>query len=302
MAPDLLLTYNWGSFDAVLAARSLGLKRHVHHEDGFNLDEAHGQLRRRALARRLALRGVPRIVVPSRRLEQLAQDTWRLTSDQVRRIVNGVDSEHFKPADASAGPSSRLREELGIPPDALVVGSVGHLRPVKRYDRLIRAVDSLHAAENLPAVHLLLVGEGAERSSLEQQIESAQTPRERFHLVGHQQDLVPWYQALDLFCLSSDSEQLPVSLLEAMACGVPVCATDVGDIRHSLPEAARQHLVPLSREDTSASLGRGLAALLSQPQERQQLADLGRQQVQSSFSEAAMVQSYRALYSEVAGV
>ena len=84
--PDLLCTYNWGSFDAVLAARSLGFRRHIHHEDGFNIDEATRQKRRRILARRLLLPRAHRVIVPSERLRSIALETWRLPADKVTLI------------------------------------------------------------------------------------------------------------------------------------------------------------------------------------------------------------------------
>src|SRR5262245_59970037 len=125
--PDLLLTYNWGAFDAVFAARSLGLRRVVHHEDGFNPDGVREQKRRRVLARRWFLSGVHAVVVPSRVLERIATGRWRLPSTKVRWIPNGIRAERFGPADRRPA----LRSELGIPAEAPLIGFVGHLRPEK---------------------------------------------------------------------------------------------------------------------------------------------------------------------------
>ena len=123
--PDLLLSYNWGAFDAVMAARTLKLRRVVHHEDGFNPDEVREFKQRRVLARRLLLPGVHRVVVPSKKLERIAVETWKLPPGQVRWIPNGIHAETFEPRDGRPA----LRESLGIPRGSPLVGFVGHLRP-----------------------------------------------------------------------------------------------------------------------------------------------------------------------------
>ena len=238
--PALLCTYNWGSFDAVLAARSLRLRTHLHHEDGFEAEEAGRQKLRRVWIRRAVLPYVYRVVVPSRLLERIARQHWRLPAGRVVRVPNGVDLARFRPAAAGG---EVLKAELGIPRSAFVVGAVGGLRRVKRFDRLIRACAALPAGLAKRGVHLVIAGEGPERGALDALARTQRPPGGGVHLLGHRADLVPVYQALDVFCLSSDTEQLPVSLLEAMACGAPVIATDVGDLRAILPEEAHAGLV-----------------------------------------------------------
>ena len=149
--PDLVLTYNWGAFDMLLAARSARFGRVLHHEEGFNEDEAASFKRRRILARRLVLPGVHRVVVPSQRLLSIATGIWKLPAERVRLIPNGIRLDAFPMAD---GGNPELRHRLGIPQEALVVGAVGSLRPVKNFLRL------LEAAAAVPKVHVLLVGDG----------------------------------------------------------------------------------------------------------------------------------------------
>ena len=142
--PDLLLTYNWGSFDAVLAARSLGVGHHIHHEEGFNADEAQGQLRRRVWARRLGLGRIARLVVPSHLLKGVAKDQWKVDPAKVQLVLNGVCTERFRSSETER---ARIRAELGLTTEDLLLGSVGHLRPIKRYDRLLRSVARMRAGE-----------------------------------------------------------------------------------------------------------------------------------------------------------
>jgi glycosyltransferase involved in cell wall biosynthesis len=287
-APDLVLTYNWGSFDMLLAARSLGFGRVIHHEDGFDADEAQTFKRRRVLARRAVLAGVPRVVVPSSRLHGIATGLWKIPPERVTLIRNGVRVDGYAPADGNP----ELRRELGIPLDALVVGTVGHLRPEKNFLRLLDACAALDPALG---VHVLLVGEGPERPALE-----ARAARPglagRVHLAGYRADPPRFYRVMDLFALSSDTEQMPVCLLEAMASCLPVAATDVGDIRAVLPPEQAPFLVPC---ETATALTQALAELANNPELRSRLGGINRRRAEESFSFAAMLAAYRSVYHEV---
>ncbi len=289
--PDLVLTYNWGAFDAILAARSLGFRRVLHHEDGFNADEALAFKRRRVLARRAVLPWVPRLVVPSQRLFTIATQLWKVPADRVRLIRNGIRLDVFTPADGSPA----LRRELGIPEDALVIGAVGHLRAEKSYLRLLDACAAL--PPELRA-HVLIVGDGDERARLE---ERAARPdlAGRVHLAGYRPDPQRFYRAMDVFAITSDTEQMPVCLLEAMASRLPVVSTDVGDIRAVLPAEQEPWLVPLEGEATRTAFSRGLAELARDPGARQRLGELNRRRAEERFSLAAMLAAYREIYHEV---
>ena len=287
--PDLLLTYNWGAMDAVLAARSVGQRRLVHHEDGFNADEAERLKARRNFTRRIALRRTD-IVVPSRTLERIARRTWRLP--RVNFIPNGVDTGRFA-RDPVAG--AAFRAELGIDPEALIVGAVGHLRPVKNLTRLVRAAARIDGSAVGRPVHLVLIGEGPTRGEIESTAAQLRPPGGDVHLTGHLTDLVPAFSAFDVFSLSSDSEQQPVSLLEALSTGCPVAATDVGDVKSSLPEEAQAQVVPLGRECIPA-LGAALTRLLVDPPLRERLAAAGVQHAQQHYSLQAMLDGYQRVW------
>ena len=240
--PDLVLTYNWGAFDMLLAARSLGFRRVIHHEEGFNEDEAERPRRRRVWARRLVLPGAAAVVVPSECLRSLAVDLWRLPAERVRLIPNGIRLDRFLPVQfQSVNGNPGLRARLGIPAAAFVVGTVGSLRAVKNHARLLEAVAKA-AAAGLD-IHLLLVGDGEERPALESRA-AAPDLAGRVCFAGYQEEPSPFYQVMDLFALTSDTEQMPVALLEAMASTLPVLSTDVGDVRAMLPPEQAPFLVP----------------------------------------------------------
>ena len=284
-APDLVCTYNFGALDGALAA--VGCKVPVlHHEDGFNADEAQRFKRRRVWMRRALLPLTHKVIVPSKRLEDLARDLWRLSPQKVERIPNGIDASSFERADGN--PS--LRDELGIPASACVVGFMGHLRPVKNALRLLEAAAPIAAEHDL---HLLIIGDGEERALLEARAGEADLV-DRVHLVGHLRDPRPHLRAADLFALSSDSEQHPVSLLEAMACGLPVAATRVGDVEHILGDEQRPHLTAL--EDGADGLRAALSALASDPDLRSRLGKENAARVDAEFSLAQMIERHEALW------
>lgn len=283
--PDLVLTYNWGAFDMLLAARSLGFRRVVHHEDGFNADEAQTFKRRRILARRAVLSGVHRLIVPSDRLLGIATRLWKVPADRITLIRNGVRLEPYGPLDGNP----ELRRELGIPENASVVGAVGHLRAEKRFERL------LDACAALPDVHVLIVGEGEMRPLLEERAARPELAG-RVHLAGYRPDPQRFYRAMDVFAITSDTEQMPVCLLEAMATGLPVVSTDVGDIRGVLPSEQSAHLVALTEDDLPAVLAGHFSALLQDPDGRQRLGRANRRRVEERFTFERMLDAYRQVY------
>jgi len=290
LQPDLVLSYNWGAFDSVIVSRITGRgKRHLHHEDGFNADEAATFKGRREWARRLLLPGLARVIVPSRVLEAIATRRWRLAPEGVALVPNGIDLDAF----AGESDGAPLRAELSIAANVPVIGFVGHLRPVKNVQRLLRTFAALDCQ---PAAHLVILGEGPERSGLEAAI-TARGLEERVHLVGHQSDTAPWYRLMDIFAISSDSEQMPVALLEAMASGLPVVSTDVGDVAHMLPDEQREFVVGGDEEASRESdLRRAFETLLRDPTARASLGRSNRERAQERYSFELMLGAYDELY------
>ena len=291
LRPDGVCTYNFGALDAVIAGRVAGA-RVLHHEDGFNADEAVRFKKRREWLRRAFLPGVVRVVVPSSGLERVARERWKLRDDHVTLIPNGIRCDRFPRRDGNPA----RRAELGIPEGAFVVGFVGHLRPVKRPDRLLAA-----CARLLPDVdaHVLVLGEGEERAALEAAARGGPLDG-RVHLVGHRDDPTEDLRAMDVFALVSDSEQMPVALLEAMACGLPVVATDVGDVRRILPEDQEWACRPLSPE-VDARLADDLARFAGDAALREDCGAANRARVHERYAFDAMLDAHLELWSEVCG-
>ncbi len=287
---DLVLTYNWGAMDAVMARRIFarhGLPPLVHHEDGFNADEAERLKSQRNLYRRLALPVASALVVPSHRLEGIARNVWKEPAVRVHRIANGVPVAGF-----ARKPKARAIPGLKRKNGELIVGTVAGLRPVKNLPRLVRAVAA--AGDSL---RLVIVGEGPERDAILAEAKRLGIAH-RLLLPGFLPRPQDYVGLFDIFALSSDSEQAPIALIEAMAAGLPVAATDVGDVAEMVATANRRFIVPPEDEPGFAAALRALAADASL---RRALGTANRAQALEGHDEAVMIAAYRRLYEEAVG-
>ncbi len=284
--PNALLSYNWGAFDAVFAARSLRYRHQIHHEDGFTSEEAVEFKARRVWARRLLLSGVHRVIVPSRRLERIARETWRLAPERVLCIPNGVDLARFLPADGRPA----LRRQLAIPARSPLIGWVGHLRPEKNPLRFLKA-----AARVDPELdpHFLVLGDGPERAACEEFAAKTASLYGRTHFAGHQADPREHYRAMDVFCISSDTEQMPIALVEAMASSLPVVSTDVGDVRAMLPDEQDAYVVAQAERETVWPLAEKLAELARDGDLRRRLGRANRARAQEQYAFETMLAAHR---------
>jgi L-malate glycosyltransferase len=281
--PDLLVTYNWGSMDVVAAGRWLSLCPMIHHEHGFGIDEAVNLRRRRVWARRFLLNGIHRTIVPSKTLLKLAIDRYRLAPSKVRYISNGVDTNKFRPV-----VDRRLRHELQVADDELLLGYVGGLRDEKNLTLLLRAF----AGADLPKSKLALVGDGSCRSDLEALARSLSI-EDRVLFLGVKEQTPSYLAAMDLFVMSSVSEQMPVALLEAMSCGLPALCTDVGDTAELLGNGTRQALV---QSGSLEAYKRALRTLAFDSGLRKRLGAENRQRCLRDYSLEQMVRGYEAEY------
>lgn len=282
----LVLSYNWGAMDGVMArtllGASMGLPPLIHHEDGFNEDEAEKLNWKRNWFRTIALQRAAGIVVPSRTLEKIAKQAWHQPPEKIYRFPNGVDVDRYqKKPQRGAFPGWVKRD------GEIVVGTVAGLRAIKNLPMLVRAV-----AAAGPNMRLAIAGDGPERAAI--QAEAARLGfADRLIMPGFLKDPARFMALFDIFALSSDSEQFPISLIEAMAAGRPIVSTDVGDIANMISRENRPLLVKRGDE---AGLSQAIATLAANETLRIDLGHANFARALAEYREGDMLARYQQLY------
>jgi glycosyltransferase involved in cell wall biosynthesis len=184
-------------------------------------------------------------IVPSEAVENSVLRQGGVTVDRVHRIYNGLDLKRF----ADLPDRREARAWLGVPEDALLIGKVGSLRTIKDHPTLIRAVARL--VPEFPRVHLVLMGDGPEEEALRALVEQLGIAA-HVTLAGVCRDVPRALAALDIFALSSRSEGMSNAILEAMAAGLPVVATDVGGNPECVVDGATGYIVPPGDDERMA--------------------------------------------------
>lgn len=276
---DIVHTRNAEAFFYGALAARLARVPVVHSEHGRVFPEKW----HRALLQRWLLRGTARAFAVSRQLaEQLVAEIG-VPPGSFKVIYNGVDTAKFAVAARHGRREAR---------DDILIGSVGRLAAVKNYQLLLQAVARL--PQDLPW-RLVLIGDGPERESLQQTIGQLGIGA-RVSLLGHRDDVAELLGDLDIFVLPSVSEGMSNTLLEAMAAGVAVVASDVGGNREII-EAGRSGLL-FAPGDPQAAV-QAIRQVASDAQLRGRLASAGAQRAATTFSLRAMLSAYEDLYRSV---
>jgi sugar transferase (PEP-CTERM/EpsH1 system associated) len=288
LRPDVVHSRNWGAFDAVVAARLAGIRTVVHGEHGREAADPEGRDPRRNRLRRVLAPLVSRFVTVSVDLRRWLIATVRLPAHKVVTIHNGVDSDRFSPGD-----SVEARDALGLPAAATVIGTIGRLDPVKDQAGLIVAFAGLAGSGSSPI--LAVVGEGPSRPALENEIR-CRSLSDRVRLFGERTDVPTVLRALDVFVLPSRAEGMSNTILEAMATGLPVVATEVGGTPELVEADVTGRLVPPG--DPNA-LEAALRAYVGDSCLRSLQGKAGRERVLQHFSLERMAQAHVSLYASL---
>jgi len=234
---------------------------------------------------------VDRVIAVSADAREAALSAGPLRPGDVQTLPNGINTGLF----AVDGNPEELKRELGVPEDVPVFGIVGRLSPEKQHDTLLKAMKLL--ATQVPGAVLIVAGDGPIRPDLESLATELDITSNVFFL-GERHDVPQLLQALDVFVLSSRSEGLSIALLEAMAGGLPIVATDVGGNSEVIVDGETGLLVPPGDPE---ALAQAMAAVATDRERTRSMGELGRKRVNEIYSLDAMVKQYEAVYDGLLG-
>ena len=297
LKPDLVQTYNIGTLDLPPVARLAGVHRLVHAEHGRDATDPGGDNRKYQWLRRWMAPLIRRHVVVSHDLQSWLTERVGIPPSKVTCIANGIDLVKFSRARIGFEPRKRLGDFA--PPGTVLIANVARLDKVKDHEGLIFAFKLLReqAGQKNASVRLIIAGEGPQREELERQIVRLGLT-ESVRLLGNRDDVAQLLAECDVFALSSIAEGMPLTLLEAMAAGLPVVATDVGGVASVVEAGVTGTLVPAG--DPHA-LAEALSAYAADENLRRQHGKAGCARVAAQFSLSTMVSAYIALYDEELG-
>ncbi len=243
---------------------------------------------RRSTARFLKLGIVHEVVFVSANARNVARAAGVGESGHAHTIVNGVDVSAYADRDGAGG--AAVRRALGIAPEAPVCGIVARLTEAKDHPTLFAAVAALRAT--LPSLHCLVVGDGELRAELERDV-AARGLQGVVHFTGARDNVRDYLNAMNVFVLSSVTEGLAMTLLEAMSAALPVVATRVGGNAEAVEDGVTGVLVPAS---SPGQLAAAMMSVLGDDARARAMGVAGRERAMRRFSLEAMVAQYQAVY------
>lgn len=293
LKPAVVHTRNLSTLELqLLAFMCPGVKR-VHGEHGRDMSDLDGSNRKYNILRKFMKRIVQQYIAVSRDLELWLERVVEVPSAKLRQIYNGVDVERF----AEAGDS-----DLGAPPgyfheDAIVIGTVGRLAEVKNQISLLRAFAALLKlnVDYDDKLRLLLVGDGPMREALQQESEALQLG-DRVWFAGNRDDIPDFLHSMDIFTLPSLGEGVSNTILEAMATGLPIIATDVGGTPELVTDGENGLLVLV---DDVQALTDGIEKLVSDKALRENMGNNSLERIRSSFNWQKTVEQYLSVYDKL---
>ncbi|MDP2171343.1 MAG: TIGR03088 family PEP-CTERM/XrtA system glycosyltransferase [Rhodocyclaceae bacterium] len=300
LRPAIVHTRNLAALEVTVPAWAAGVPVRIQSEHGRDADDLDGSNLKHKWVRRFYNRFVSHYIALSRDLESWLVERIGIPARKVTQIYNGVDAGRFHPAAAAVPASGHFVPPApisGCPfnrPEHWLVGTVGRMQTVKNQTLLARAfIRALELEPPLKArLRLVMVGEGPLRAEAQQLLEQAGVA-ELAWLPGERHDVPEILRGLDCFVLPSLGEGISNTILEAMASGLPVIATQVGGNPELVIEGQTGTLVPTSDPE---ALARALIDYASNPDHARATGRAGRAAVERRFSMEAMVAAYQGLY------
>jgi len=294
LKPDILHTRNLAAMEGQVVAALAGIKARLHSEHGRDIFDLHGKNRKYNLLRKAISPFPGHFIALSKDLESWLTDTVGVAPDRMSQIYNGVDSVRFHPR---SGSRTSLGPEGFFTEDAFVIGSVGRMAAIKDFPSLVRAFLILLEKEpaNRKRLRLLIVGDGVSRQQCLSMLREAGA-EELAWLPGERADIPELMRAMDLFTLPSLGEGISNTILEAMASGLPVIATQVGGNVELVKEALTGKLVAPGKPEQMA---KAILEYFRCPELLDSHGKAARQEIENRFSMEAMTESYLKVYDKV---
>ena len=292
LRPAIVHTRNLAALEFAVPAALADVPARVHGEHGWDTSDPGGTQRKYQLLRRAYSPFVNRYVALSGQIESYLTERVGIAASRVERICNGVDTLRFRPASARQAVAGSPFDD----PDAVIVGTVGRLQTVKDQLNLVRAVAIARGQGGAGArLRLIIAGDGPQRAEVEAEI-AATGIGDITWLAGARSDVPEIMRALDIFALPSQAEGISNTILEAMASGLPVVATDVGGNAELVVEGETGALVPA--QDPHA-MAQAFLRYTADAALRQSHGAAGRRRVERNFSIDNMVARYTRLYEQL---
>lgn len=273
-----LVTKSAGSARLVSARRDMGILRHGKHQ----------------IAYRLLAPMFDTVLTVSEQVRGFCIRQDRLHPNRVVTLYNGIDLAQID----AAAPSDALRRLLKLDEASHIVATVGHIRPVKGIDVMVDA--AAQVCKQLPRARFLVIGDVHDRayfSQLEERVRSFGIGK-NVQFIGPSEAVFSILKLCDVFCLPSRSEGFSNALIEAMACGLPCVATDVGGNGEAVADGYSGFLV---KNEDATSMARCLLQLLTSPELAARFGKAARAAVESKFTSQAMTGQLVAVYEGLLG-
>lgn len=285
--PALVHTRNLGTLDLVFLSAAAGVAARVHGEHGWDMSDPQGGNQKYRILRKVVDRVVSEYVAVSKNIESWLVSGIGVPAQKIRQIYNGVDISRFSPT------SGRSYEDVSISSE-LVVGTVGRLDPIKNHVWMVRAIATLlrELPELAGTLRVVIAGEGSERDRIQAQIDELGLS-DTVRLLGMRDDVPNLMREMDVFVLPSINEGISNTLLEAMASGLPVIASDVGGNPELVRDSVTGYLVS---PDNSQGFVEALKKYMQTPTLRKSHGEAARFRVVSEFSLQSMIAAYDELY------
>ena len=228
------------------------------------------------------------IVTTGEQLRQTLHKENGLSLDKMKSVPTGIDEQRFKPSKDKF----LAKKAIGVPVDKTMIGILATIRTWKGHEYLLDAVAQLKRDD----FHLLIIGDGPHRPALEAKIDSLGIG-DCVSMVGNQDNVVPWLQALDIFTLPSyGNEGVPQGIMQAMLCSLPVISTDVGSILEVVHHEKNGYIVGTK---DSESLGKAIQLLLDAPENREKFGQYSLSHALANCTMTTMVDQMETVFNQV---